>query len=319
MQGSPVDDERLIDTLAVSKKTSEEIQVKVSESERTERDIDTTRNQYVPVAIRTRVLFFCITELSRVDPMYQYSLAWFMQLFSYSILNSDKADVIADRVQLLNSHFTFSLFVNVCRSLFERHKLLFSFLLCSRILMDTESIDQSEWRMLVGGGLLVIASSNENERDQVPPSNPASDWLSQRAWSEILSLSKADSFKGLEKVFAREHEWFHRLFDSTNPHRDPLPPPLDSSLSQFQRLLLLKCYRPDRLTVAIQDLIAHSLGDKFIEPQASDLSLLFKETQPWIPVIFVLSPGADPATSLFKLAEEMRFSKKFLSISLGQG
>ena len=74
VQGSPVDDERLIETLGASKETSEEIQKKVIIAEQTEKDIDTTRNKYVPVAIQTRILFFCITELSSIDPMYQYSL-----------------------------------------------------------------------------------------------------------------------------------------------------------------------------------------------------------------------------------------------------
>ena len=76
VQGSPVDDERLIETLAASKETSEEIQSKVVIAEKTEKDIDLTRNKYTPVAIRTRILFFCITELANIDPMYQYSLGY---------------------------------------------------------------------------------------------------------------------------------------------------------------------------------------------------------------------------------------------------
>ncbi len=41
-QGSPVDDERLIETLGASKTTSEEITAKVTIAERTEKDIDET-------------------------------------------------------------------------------------------------------------------------------------------------------------------------------------------------------------------------------------------------------------------------------------
>lgn len=69
-----MDDERLIDTLSASKTTSDEISSKVLAAEQTEKDIDNTRNLYVPVAVRTRILFFCITELANVDPMYQYSV-----------------------------------------------------------------------------------------------------------------------------------------------------------------------------------------------------------------------------------------------------
>ena len=41
----------------------------------------------------------------------------------------------------INDYFTFSLYSNVCRSLFEKHKLLFSFLLCVRILMNQGKIN----------------------------------------------------------------------------------------------------------------------------------------------------------------------------------
>lgn len=50
-------------------------------------------------------------------------------------------DVLAERIENINAYFTFSLYSNVCRSLFERHKLLFSFLLCVRILMNENKIN----------------------------------------------------------------------------------------------------------------------------------------------------------------------------------
>lgn len=65
--------------------------------------------------------------------------------------------------------------------------------------------------------------------------------------------------------------------------------------------------------------MSKNLGQRFIEPQTSDLSVAFKESSPTIPLVFVLSTGTDPAADLYKFAEEMRFSKKLSSISLGQG
>ena len=65
--------------------------------------------------------------------------------------------------------------------------------------------------------------------------------------------------------------------------------------------------------------MSENLGQRFIEPQTSDLSLVFKDSSPTTPLIFVLSVGTDPAADLYKFAEEMRFSKKLSAISLGQG
>ena len=46
-----------------------------------------------------------------------------------------------ERIVNINDYFTFSLYSNVCRSLFEKHKLMFGFLVCARIMMNDNGID----------------------------------------------------------------------------------------------------------------------------------------------------------------------------------
>lgn len=46
-----------------------------------------------------------------------------------------------ERITNINNYVTFSLYSNVCRSLFEKHKLMFAFLLSARILMNDGKID----------------------------------------------------------------------------------------------------------------------------------------------------------------------------------
>ncbi len=43
------------------------------------------------------------------------------------------------------------MYTNICRSLFERHKLLFSFILCVKILQGENIIDALEYRFLLSG------------------------------------------------------------------------------------------------------------------------------------------------------------------------
>lgn len=49
------------------------------------------------------------------------------------------------------------------------------------------------------------------------------------------------------------------------------------------------------------------------------MNLVYKDSSPSTPLIFVLSQGTDPAADLYKFADEMKFSKKLSAISLGQG
>lgn len=51
------------------------------------------------------------------------------------------SDAVKDRIENINNYVTFSLYSNVCRSLFEKHKLMFAFLVCVRILMNDGQID----------------------------------------------------------------------------------------------------------------------------------------------------------------------------------
>ena len=58
----------------------------------------------------------------------------------------------------INETFTFSLFSNVCRSLFERHKLWFGVLMCSRILLDAKRLRMDELMWLLAGAAPLVVN-----------------------------------------------------------------------------------------------------------------------------------------------------------------
>lgn len=239
-----LEDDELINILAESKQTSDDINQRMIESEETEKEIDLTRESYRSVAFRASLLFFCIIDLSIIDPMYQYSLQWFSHLFGASIDNSPKPEGVQERSKALNDYFTLLLYENVCSSLFEKHKLQFSFMLTVKILFGDEKIDQNEWRYYLAG------PSGEID---VPP-NPT-EWLGELEWTEVYKLVHGTKdlpiFKGFVEYFLKDHGAFKQMFDSKEPELEELPGGWNDKLNSFQKMIVLKAIRPDKITPAI--------------------------------------------------------------------
>ena len=307
-EGNILDDTKLIDTLGVSKVTSEEIMVAVKEADAAEEEIDATRAKYIPVAFRGSTLFFAIADLSLVDPMYQYSLAWFKELFVRGITNAEASDDMDTRISNLNEYITYLMYTNVCRSIFEVHKLMFSFTLCIKIMMGAKLIDLSEWRFLLSGGTLAGGKPR-----------PDADWVESKMWIEIINLSQLPKFAGFDDDFAARLDEWRALYDSAEPETHTLPGEWDKSLDKLEKLLVLRCVRPDKCVPAIQNFVEASLGRRFIEPPPFDLGAAFNDSSVGMPLIFVLSSGADPVKALLKFADDEGMGSQLDYISLGQG
>lgn len=96
-EGNILEDETAIKILSSSKALANEISQKQEVAEETEKKIDDTRMGYRPIAVHSSILFFSIADLANIEPMYQYSLTWFINLFILSIENSEKSEILLKR------------------------------------------------------------------------------------------------------------------------------------------------------------------------------------------------------------------------------
>jgi dynein heavy chain, axonemal len=98
-----------------------------------------------------------------------------------------------------------------------------------------------------------------------------------------------------------------------------LPSIYEDRLSAFQKCMLLKALRPSKLMFAVKNFVKVELGPKFIESPPFDIEGCLADSSNVTPIIFVLSPGADPIAYLNALAEKRGMKEKNHGISLGQG
>jgi len=310
-QGNILEDESAINILSSSKTLSNEIASKQEIGEETEKQIDEARLGYVPVAFQAAILFFCIADLANIDPMYQYSLPFFVNLFLAAIDKAEQNPDLEQRIVSLNDTFQYTLYCNICRSLFEKHKTLFSFLLCIRGLLAAGEADMGDYRFLLTGGVSL----------EDPPPKPA-DWVPDRCWGELFRLSKIhERYTNFHMKFAGSLDIWKQIYDDVAPMKilqDPTTrPAMMTELGPLQDVLVLRCVRPDRVVPAVLGFITLKLGEKFVTPPPFDLAGSYADSNCLAPLIFVLSPGADPGSALYRFAEDK--NKEVASISLGQG
>ena len=169
-----------------------------------------------------------------------------------------------------------------------------------------------EWRFLLAGP----------SGDIQIPTNPAK-YISENAWPDLYrqlhGMENLSIFEGIRDHFMRKPDDFHKVFDSINAHEEPLPAPWNQKLDQFQKIIFLKALRPDKVIPAVQSWIVNKIGRDFIVPPTFDLSKCYRDSSIMTPLIFVLSTGSDPIADFQRFATEQEMSKRYESISLGQG
>merc|ERR1711871_1853084 len=310
-EGNVLDNESLITTLQQSKMTSTMIMERVAEAEKTNEDINSARENYRVVATRGSLIYFVVADLGLIDPMYQYSLQYFQKLYARCVEASEKNDDLETRLGILVTYITEFMYTMVCRGLFEAHKMIYSFLICTSVLRESGEIPFSEWNFFLRMGK--------------PPSrlvsNPDEGVFEKSAWNLLAALQNnvAGPFEGITEHVRDNLGGWTEWIRAESPHLLPLPEPWCDSLNDFQRTLVIRCLRTEKIVFAVGQYVEAKLGKLFIQSPPYTLSDVFPDTSNISPIIFVLSQGADPLGALFRFAEEQQMRDDLECISLGQG
>ncbi|KAI9206840.1 dynein heavy chain and region D6 of dynein motor-domain-containing protein [Polychytrium aggregatum] len=307
-QGSLVDDESLIEVLAVTKTTAEEVNEKLMIAAETQKKIGIAREEYRPVASRGSIIYFLIAEMSMVNVMYQTSLKQFLQLFDESMEKSQPSPIPSKRIQNIIEYCTFRAFSYVVRGLYEVHKTLFVLLLAIKIDISMNRLMHEEFRCLIKGGAALDINTVVKK-----PFN----WIPDMTWLNLVALSKMPGFSDLLNQVGKNEKAWKSWYERDAPENEMLPSGYQNSLDTFKRLLLVRSWCLDRSIMMAKQYIASSMTTRFAESQILDLDALLEESDNRTPMICLLSQGSDPSADIENLSKKHKIDMK--AISMGQG
>uniref|UniRef100_A0AAY3ZZJ1 Dynein heavy chain n=2 Tax=Denticeps clupeoides TaxID=299321 RepID=A0AAY3ZZJ1_9TELE len=249
-----------------------------------------------------------MNDLSKIHPMYQFSLKAFSVVFQKAVEKSTPDAVLQRRVTNLIDTITLSAFQYTTRGLFECDKLTYTAQLAFQILLLNKVISPSELDFLLRFPV------------QAGVSSPV-DFLSDYCWGGIKALSSMDVFKNLDTDIESSPKRWKEIVDSECPEREGFPPEWKSK-SGLQKLCMMRALRPDRMTYAVRDFVEESLGSQYVSGRALDFAVSYEESGPATPMFFILSPGVDPLKDVEKHGRQLGFTfdnRNFHNVSLGQG
>jgi len=182
--------------------------------------------------------------------------------------------------------------------------------MCFSVLSDTGKVPAKELRALLQWRKTEVSS------------NPLREWLSDSSWGAVEYIaSDTDVFTTLpaemEEASARWKEWY----TTQHPESERLPQAW-KDCTAFQKLILLRALRPDRLVPALRSFIAETLGNQYVATAPLHLKQVYDELEASTPLLFLLSPGIDPLKEVSLLGAQLDVTEangRLSVVSLGQG
>ncbi|CAN0149606.1 unnamed protein product [Ectocarpus sp. 6 AP-2014] len=315
--GNLLEDEELIGVLANTKAKAADVNQKLVAADETKKSINEKREQFRPVATRGSVLYFSVVELSLVNVMYQTSLDQFLEIFMGSMDRAEKASLASKRVTNIIETMTYMCYRYINRGLYEKDKLTFVLLVTMKILITAALLKTTDLTIFLRGGAALDINSVRRK-----PFN----WLSNEAWLNVLELSQSSKFfSNLPNDMAGNESMWRRWYEDNEPESIAIPDYENRILEQvsigpFYKLLLVRSMRMDRTILTCKEFVRNTaeMGPPFVEPVTDTIEMIFDEMKAEIPVIFLLSVGADPTESIEVLARRKKLPPPSV-ISLGEG
>jgi dynein heavy chain len=356
-EGDVTENIELIENLEDSKRVSIDVAEKMIIAKETQIKIEKASELYRPVANRGSLMFFLLSDLFKIHSFHHYSLASFNIVFERAVtgkrpnalewdseaamkevlpekkreafceaLDAAEAaaaaaaggddidlDALQTRLNFLVDRITFNVFGYARRGLLEKHKLIVATMLMLRVKQRMGEIPADEAGYLTTGRALAN-----------PPqmTTKVAEYLQEAQWGAACALKDVGAFKALPEDLELNPEAWKEWIESPKPELEDLPGEWAVKCTGFQKLLVLRALRTDRVTSAVTKYIIEEMGDRYISQPTFDMDDTYADSTYATPLFFVLFPGVDPGTDIEALGTKLGYTEAnnlYVSISMGQG
>jgi dynein heavy chain, axonemal len=306
-----VDNVALIETLETAKTKSVEISLAIENAKVTEADIEQSRESYKEVAKRAAILFFAMQGLSIISEMYEYSLTAYLVVFKNALETARKDNILQNRLRNIKDKLTQLVYDFILMGIFEKHKLMFSFQMTTMIMDGDGNLNKTELDFFLKGNTSLEAASKEKPFV----------WMSANGWKDLLRLGTlGPSFANIVSDIETNEKLWKTWYDLEAPEQTLIPCGYSESLNKFQQLLVVRIFRPDRVVNAIKNFIIDQMNDYYVKSPPINYQKIYDQSTEKTPIVFILSPGADPFNDVQKLVDVVGLGQnKFKFLALGQG
>lgn len=141
------------------------------------------------------------------------------------------------------------------------------------------------------------------------------------AWDIMYSaeLKSAGQFADITQHIVENWAEWKKWMQNEQPYDHPLPGEYEEKLSGFDKLVVMKVFRPEMIAQSCSTYIIKEIGQFYAESPSVSMATIYDDMDKTVPLIFVLSSGADPTSQLLKFAQEKGYTERLIAISLGQG
>ncbi|KAL8448543.1 hypothetical protein Emed_003723 [Eimeria media] len=311
-KGSPLDNEDLIATLQSTKTKALEIEQFLREAKTTAAQIEEKRQEFYSVAKRGSVCYFSMDGMRHLSPMLEYSLDAFIHTFQVALKEARQDRILENRLKSLSDKVTQLSYDYVSLGLFESQRLIFAFHLTTMIMRHDDKLSDQELEFFLKGS----TSISEN-----PPRPEQLSWLSDSGWNDLCKIDTVHSnFRGLKDSIIENSKAWQQWADADSAEKLDMPGQWSQVVSPFQKLIIMRVFRVDRVHNAIKQFIQGRLNEHYVQSPTLQYSKIYAQSSELSPILLILSPGANPHAAVSALADAVGLpANKFRSLSIGQG